>query len=164
MRYTEQPDQAFWSNSRVLVAKQQKLFNILWEMAMPLSARIKELEYHRVPDYQNILTNSEDIKMEIVNIMQQCRNEILVVSSAKILNLLLLTSDFLSQASVLLKRGVNVKILFDKIDSGVRRKFNLINNLDLGNKIQFEFSNQLDKFNELVLIWDSKIMLLNMID
>jgi hypothetical protein len=96
---TGQPDQAFWSNSRNLVAKQQKLFEELWEVAMPLSARTKELEYQQVPDFRNTLTNYHDIKSEITNMMQHCRDEML------------------------------------------------------------GFSNQLDKFNEFILIEDSKLML-----
>ncbi len=40
-----------WSNSKVLVNKQQALFEKLWEMAIPLSARNKELEYHDKTEY-----------------------------------------------------------------------------------------------------------------
>lgn len=41
--------QTLGSNSKVLVDKQQELFNILWEVATPLSLRRKELEQEKNP-------------------------------------------------------------------------------------------------------------------
>jgi len=35
----KQPDQTLWSNSKVLVDKQQVLFDKLWSMAIPLSVK-----------------------------------------------------------------------------------------------------------------------------
>lgn len=155
---SEQPDQTLWSNSKSLVDRQQTLFNKIWDIAIPLSVRNKELKYQQVPHYRNTLTNSSDIKSEVSNLVQQCREELLIISSVRLLNLLLLASDFLTQVSVLLKRGVKIRILSDSLDTDIENKFNFINSLDLGDKIQYGYSNQLNKFNELVLITDGKTM------
>ncbi len=37
----------------------------MWDIAIPLSVRNKELRYQQVPHYRNTLTNSSDIKTEI---------------------------------------------------------------------------------------------------
>jgi sugar-specific transcriptional regulator TrmB len=156
---SEQPDQTLWSNSKALVDRQQDLFNKMWDIAIPLSARTKELEYHSVPEYQNALTNSKDIKKQIALIIQQSRNELLLISSSKLLNLIILTFDFLSQISVLLKRGVRIRILSNSLDEDTKSKFNFMNGLGVGHKIQYEYSNQLENYNELMMISDSKTMI-----
>ena len=86
----EQPNQTLWSNSKELVDKQQTLFNKMWDIAISLSVRNKELKYQQVPQYRDTLTNSSDIKAEISSVVQQCREELLIFSSVKLLNLLLL--------------------------------------------------------------------------
>ena len=156
---SEQPDQTLWSNSKALVDRQQDLFNKMWEIAIPLSARTKELEYQSIPDYQNALTNAKEIKKQIDLLIQQSRAELLLISSSKLLNLIILTTDFLIQTSVLLKRGVRIRILSDMIDEDIKSKFNFINGLGLGQQIQYEFSSILDKFSELTIISDGKSML-----
>lgn len=156
---SEQPDQTLWSNSRALVDRQQTLFDRIWDIAVPLRVRNKELEYQQVPHYQYVLTNFSDIKREVSNLIQQCRKELLIISSVKLLILLLLSSDFLSQVSVILRRGVNIRVLCNSMDTDIENKINFINSSDLGNKIEYGFSNQLDKFNELILISDGKAML-----
>lgn len=156
---SEQPDQILWSNSKALVNRQQSLFNKIWDVAIPISARTKELEYQSVLDYQNALTNSDDIKRQIDLMILQTKKELLLISSSKLLNLLVLTSEFLSQISVLLKRGANIRILFDRPNNDIKNKFNLINSLNLGTRIQYEFFNQLEKYNELILISDGKMMI-----
>lgn len=52
-------------------------------------------------DYQKVITNSNDIKREISNILQQCRKELLIISSLKMLNLSVLSSEFLGEISIL---------------------------------------------------------------
>lgn len=156
---SEQPDQTLWSNSKILVDKQQTLFDRMWDIAMPLSVRNRELEYQKFPSYHNEMTNMYDIKEEISNLIQQCREELLITSSVNLLNLLLLGSDFLSQISILLKRGVKIRILSNSIDTDIENKFSFINNLGLDGKIQYGYSNQVEKFNELILIGDGKAML-----
>ncbi len=155
---SDQPDQTLWSNSKELVDKQQSLFDRMWDIAIPLSVRKRELRYQQFPPYQDDITDLDDIAEEISNLIQRCRKELLIVSSVKLLNLILLTSD-LSLISVLLKRGVNIKILSDTVDADIENKFNFLNSLELGGKILYGYSNQIDKFNELILISDGKVML-----
>jgi sugar-specific transcriptional regulator TrmB len=93
-----------------LVKQQRHLFDSLWDIAIPLSARNKELEYQQDSHYQKTLTNPEDIKREINDVIQQCRKELLIISSTKLLNHLHLSNDFLLQISDLLKRGVCVRV------------------------------------------------------
>ena len=154
-----QPDQIFFSNSKSLVKQQRHLFDILWDIAIPLSARNSELEHQQDPHYQKILTNPEDIKREINNVIDQCRKELLIISSAKLLNHLLLSSGFLVQISGLLKRGVNIRVLSNSIDMEIKTNFNFVNSLDLDSRIEYGISNQLERFNESILIADGRIML-----
>ena len=126
--------------------------------------RKKELEYQQVPQYRNTLTNLSDIKVEISNLVQQCREELLIIASVKLLNLLLLGADFLTQVSVSLKRGVNVRLLSNSMETDIESKFIFINSLGIGSKIQYGYSNQLDKFNELILISDGKTILRSLLE
>lgn len=156
---SEQPDQTLWSNSKALVDRQQDLFNKMWDIAIPLSTRTKELEYQSIPDYQNSLTNAKEIKKQIDLLIQQSRKELLLISSSKLLNLIILTTDFLSQISVLLKRGVRIRILSNNVDRDIKSKFNFINGLGLDQQIEYEFSHLLNKYSEFTVISDGKSML-----
>lgn len=46
-RDSDKPDQTLWSNSKDLVDKQRILFDKMWNIAIPLSTRRKELEYKK---------------------------------------------------------------------------------------------------------------------
>jgi hypothetical protein len=131
----------------------------MWDIAIPLSTRTKELEYQSIPDYQNSLTNAKEIKKQIDLLIQQSRKELLLISSSKLLNLIILTTDFLSQISVLLKRGVRIRILSNNVDRDIKSKFNFINGLGLDQQIQYEFSHLLNKYSEFTVISDGKSML-----
>ena len=159
-----QPDQIFFSNSKTLVKQQRHLFDSLWDIAIPLSARNKELEYQQDSHYQKTLTNPEDIKREINDVIQQCRKELLIMSSTKLLNHLHLSNDFLLQISDLLKRGVCVRVLSNVLDTDIKTKFSFVNSLGLKSRIEYEVSNQLDRFNESILIADGKSMLRSIFD
>jgi hypothetical protein len=159
-----QPDQIFFSNSKTLVKQQRHLFDSLWDIAIPLSARNKELEYQQDSHYQKTLTNPEDIKREINDVIQQCRKELLIISSTKLLNHLYLSNDFLLQISDLLKRGVYVRILSNVLDTDIKTKFSFVDSLGLKSRIEYEVSNQLNRFNESILIADGKSMLRSIFD
>ena len=142
-----------------MVKQQRHLFGSLWDIAIPLSVRNKELEYQQDPHYQKVITKPEDIKREMSNVIQQCRKELLIISSTKLLNHLLLTSAFLSQISGLLKRGVNIRVLSNSMDTDIKTNFNFVNSLGLDSRIEYGVSNQLDRFNESILIADGKTIL-----
>ena len=61
-RDSDKPDQTLWSNSKMLVDKQQSLFDKLWDIAIPLSLRRKEIEYEHDIDSQITLTSQDEIQ------------------------------------------------------------------------------------------------------
>ena len=91
--------------------------------------------------------------------IQQCRKELSIISSAKLLNHLHLSNDCLLQISDLLKRGVYVRVLSNVMDTAIKTKFSFVNSLGLASRIEYGVSNQSDRFNESILIADGKSML-----
>jgi hypothetical protein len=63
-RDSDRPDQTLWSNSKALVEKQQALFEKLWEMATPLPAKRKEIEYEETANIQKTITGYNSIGRE----------------------------------------------------------------------------------------------------
>ncbi|MDN5845019.1 MAG: hypothetical protein L0H53_01955 [Candidatus Nitrosocosmicus sp.] len=57
--------QTFFSNSKSLVDKQISIYNDLWNMAKPLSSRIKELDYQNTTGYDKSLLGIKNIQNEI---------------------------------------------------------------------------------------------------
>ena len=59
---SERPDQTLWSNSKELVQKQQEIFDKLWDLAIPLSIRRKEIELEIIllsfKEYSQVWTKS----------------------------------------------------------------------------------------------------------
>ena len=156
---TEKPDQAFWSNSITLVRKQQALFNDLWEMAIPLSARNRELTYHVNPEYRKTFTDYHRIHQEVKSILEQCRNEVSIFVSFNILQRVFDDKDWIKSISTLLARGVNIRILTDDIDDESASRIIRLQNENKSKPIQFGFSNKLGNFNELVILSDDKYAL-----
>ena len=60
----EPPDQTLWSNSKDLVEKQQALFDRLWNMAIPVTLRRKELENDNSKKQKKIITNYDELVKE----------------------------------------------------------------------------------------------------
>ncbi len=83
----------------------------------------------------------------------------MIISSARLLNLLIATPDFLTHLSTILKRGGKIKVLSNELDTDITNKFNFINSLKLDGIIEYKCSNQIDRFNELVVLCDSKSMI-----
>jgi len=156
---TEQPDQAFWSNSRAFVEKQQKLFDDLWEMAIPLLTRNNELKYQEKHEYNKILTNYNRIYQEVKSIIEQSRMELLILSSFQILQKFLVEKDFVNTISSTLKRGTIIKILTDEIYEDSISQIAGINKKNKDEGFQLGFSNKLGKFTELVIVSDGKYIL-----
>ena len=53
------PDQTLFSNNPDLVKRQITLFEKLWEISIPLSVRIRELDRNDQPKYQQMISNLE---------------------------------------------------------------------------------------------------------
>jgi hypothetical protein len=71
---SEKPDQTLWSNSRELVQKQQEIFNKLWDLAIPLSVRKKEIELEDKTTFiQRGFTGMDQIQSEITSLVLLCK-------------------------------------------------------------------------------------------
>ena len=116
----------------------------MWNTLIPLSERNKELEYSQIPNYQRAITNLREIKKELDSIFQQSKKELLINSSARLLNKLLDAADFLTQISTILKRRGKIRVSTNGLDNDFATKFNFNNNLNLGNTV-----NTKNLFNEI---------------
>lgn len=151
--------QTLWSNSKVLVDKQQELFNNLWEIATPLALRRKELQQEEKPHYQKILKDYKEILDEMDLIIKQCRKELLIFSSMITLHVILDGNNFLDNLISLLRRGVTIKILTDNVDEYLIKQVAKINNPSQTKSIQLGYASKLDDSNEMVIISDNKYLL-----
>ena len=155
----EPPAQAFFSNSKGFVDRQQELFDKLWEISTPLSHRIKELEYQEKPNYSKMLTNYNEIQDEVHSIIEQSEKELLIFSSIKTLHDILNENNNLSKFKLLLQRGVAVRILTDSIDGRLLSHVAEINNTNKNKHIQLGHTNKLGSINEVAIISDGKIVI-----
>ena len=153
------PAQAFFSNSKGFVDRQQELFNKLWEIAIPLSHRIKELEHQEKPNYSKTLKNYDEIQDEVNSIIEQSERELLIFSSIKALHDILKENNNLSKFKSLLRRGVAVRILTDSIDGRLLSHVAAINNTNKNKHIQLGYTNKLGNIKEVAIISDGKIVI-----
>ncbi|HET6590260.1 MAG TPA: hypothetical protein VFG45_08860 [Candidatus Nitrosocosmicus sp.] len=156
----EPPSQAYFSNSKSLVKSQQVLFDRLWKISVPLETRLKEIEYQDRLNYSKILSNQDEIYNEIANIIDQTRKELLIFSSSSILDNLTNHPQFLSNCISLSDKKASLRILVDNDDYRFLEKFqhieNKSGNVDL---VEVGFTGKVGKFNETVMISDSKYVI-----
>ena len=156
----EPPSQAYFSNSKSLVISQQALFDRLWKISMPLESRLKEIEYQDKLNYSKILSNQEEIYNEIASISNQTRKELLIFSSSSILCKVTNQSQFLNNCIRLSDKKAVLRILVDSASENILDKFKHINNeSDNTDFIEIGFTEKLGKFNEMVMISDSKYVI-----
>ena len=156
----EPPSQAYFSNSKSLVISQQTLFDRLWKIAMPLESRLKEIEYQNKLNYSKILSNPDEIYNEINSTIDQTRKELLIFSSSSILSKVTNHSQFLNNCIKLLDKKAVLRILVDSADENILDKFKHINNeSDNADLIDIGFTEKLGKFNEMLMISDSKYVI-----
>jgi hypothetical protein len=156
---TEKPEQGFLSNSKVLVDKQLQVFEKLWEVAIPISIRTKELKHHESQEFQKMLTDFIEIKNEVYSLIAQSKKDLVIYSSIKILNSFIHEDRFWNHYVVLLKRGVNIKILTDDYNSELLGHIHEINRTNKNNQIQIGYSNKLGNIEEFIIISDGKDLL-----
>lgn len=154
----EPPSQALFSNSKALVISQQQLFNRLWDIATPLSYRMKDIEYQEKLNYLRIFTDQNDIRLEIISLVSQVANELIIFSSFEILHSLFDTT-ILPSIKSLVDGGIKIKILVDKTYNYFQVKINSITEERTNDSIQIGYLNKLGRFNEMILIRDSKYVL-----
>ena len=158
-RDSDKPDQTLWSNSKTLVDKQRILFDKMWDIAIPLSIRRKELEYEKRSGRKKIITDFDTLLNEIDTLTITCKKELIIFSSTKILCNILSKNNFVNYFPPLLKNDVKIKILVDNTDSILIKLITAINYTNRTNPIQLMYSNKISEFNELVIISDDKYML-----
>lgn len=158
-RDSDKPDQTLWSNSKTLVDKQRILFEKMWDIAIPLSIRRKELEYEKRLGRKKIITDYDTLLNEIDTLTITCKKELIIFSSTKILCNILSKNNFVNYFPPLLKNGVKIKILVDNTDSNLIKLITAINYTNRINPIHLMYSNKISEFNELVIISDDKYML-----
>lgn len=154
----EPPSQAFFSNSQLLVRNQQQLFDRLWKIATPLAYRLKEIEYQEKLNYLRIITDQNEIKSEINSLVKQAADELIIFSSFEILHDIFET-DIFPSVRPLLDRVITIKILVDSANEYFQIKMNSVTEKKESNRIQIGYLNKLGRFNEMILISDSKYVL-----
>ena len=156
----EPPSQAYFSNSKSLVISQQVLFDRLWKIGMPLESRLKEIEYQDKLNYSKILSNQDEIYNEIDSMIDQTRKELLIFSSSSLLSKVANQSSFLDNYRKISDKKVALRILVDSADENVLDKFKHINNKsDSAYLIDVGFIEKLGKFNEMLMISDSRYVI-----
>lgn len=153
------PQQAFFSNSRALIDKQQALFDQLWEIAIPLEKRIKQLETHEGSRSDRIILNSDEIEDEIISLINKCNRELIIFSSIHIFKHFIYSKNIWKYCSILLARNARIKILVDSFDPDLLYNVQLINQKTKGNLIQLEYSAKLESLNECLIIIDGSQLL-----
>lgn len=156
---SDKPDKTLWSNSKDLVEKQQILFDKMWNMAIPLSTRKKELEYEKRKAQKKMIKDIEALQNEIDSLAVKCKKELIIFSSTKIMYDILIKNDFWSYLPSLLGSGIKIKILLDNEDIILSKRISELNDNYRLNTVQIMHSNRVNVINEAVIISDDKIML-----
>jgi hypothetical protein len=156
----EPPSQAYFDNSKSLVKSQQNLFDKLWNIAMPLETRLKEIEYRDRLNYSKIMYNQYEIYNEIFTAIDQTTKELLIFSSSSILDTVTNHPQFLDKYTKLLDKEAAMRILIDNDNCHFMDKFRIIyDELDNPDLIDVGIIEKLGKFNEMVMISDSKYVI-----
>lgn len=150
--------QTFFSNSMSLVRKQISVYQDLWNMAKPLSSRIKELEFQNINGYDRSLFGIEDIQNEINFLIEQTKQELTIFSNYNILKRIF-DSNMLINLNAKLRNNIVSKILVDNYDHQIQNQIKVLNDKNRTSLIQFEYTNRLGEFNEMIVCFDGKYVL-----
>jgi hypothetical protein len=152
--------QTYFSTSKTLAEEQMQLFEELWRMAIPFSARKKELEYEDKRDDQRTIINYENIQREIEALLLTCKRDLTIFSSNSILGLLLYKYNFLNYLPSILQRDISIKILTVSVDEYLIKQIASINeSLPSVKPIQIGFANKIGDLDEMIIIFDDKHLL-----
>jgi hypothetical protein len=153
------PQQAFFSNSKPFIDKQQALFDLLWEIAIPIDLRNKELKLKESGRLLKTLDKIDEIRNTINTLMEACKKEIVIFSSMNSLENLNRGVAFWQWCIELEKRNIRIKILTDGSTLNLRNEINKLNKTLQNNLIQIEYSSKLGSINECIIISDGKALL-----
>jgi len=153
------PQQAFFSNSRILIDKQQTLFDQLWEMAIPLEKRNKQLVSNESQGLDKVVLKFDEINEEINSLIDKCNRELIIFSSINILKHFIHSENIWKYCLMLLRRNARIKILVDGYDSYLLHQIQRINKEAKVNFICIEYSSKLESLNECLIITDGNKLL-----
>jgi len=153
------PQQAFFSNSKDFIDKQQALFNQLWEIAIPIKIRNRELKLKREElDFKKTFDSVDEIQSEIIALLEHCKRELVIFSTINILVHFTHFEAFWRHCAMLAKQNVSIKILTDEFIPGILNQIHKLNNGLLGDVIQIRNSSKLENIDECVMIIDAKLI------
>ena len=152
------PQQAFFSNSKPFIDKQQALFNQLWEIAVPIDLRNKELKLKESGYLLKNLNKTDEIQSTILTLMDTCKKEFIVFSSINILQNLTYVVAFWQRCIELEDRNVHIKILTDGSTLKLRNEIAKLNKTLQTDLIQIEYSGKLGSISECMIICDGKAL------
>lgn len=147
--------QTYFSNSKPLAENQLQLFEELWNMAIPISTRLKELEYEDKRDTQTI-SDLENIQGVVESLLLTCKRDLTIFSSNKILCYLMNKVKYLDYLPTILRKDMSIKILIEDIDVYFARQIDFINKSAQVKPIQIGYTNKIGEINEMVMIIDNK--------
>ena len=150
--------QSFFSNSKSLVEKQLSIYNDLWNMAKPLTTRIKELEFQNNDGYTKSFLGIENIQNEINFLVEHAKQELTIFSNYEILKRIF-DSNMLINLNAKLQDNIVSKILVDNYNHHIQNQIEVLNNNDRTSLIQLEYSDRLGEFNEMIICFDGKYIL-----
>ena len=150
--------QSFFSNSKSLVEKQLSIYNDLWNMAKPLSSRIKELEFQNNSGYDKSLLGIKNIQNEINFLVEQTKQELTIFSNYELLKRIF-NSNMLINLNTKLQNNIVSKILVDNYDRQIQNQIEVLNDNNRTSLIQLEYSDRLGEFNEMIICFDGKYIL-----
>lgn len=153
------PQQAFFSNSKPFIDKQQALFDQLWEIAIPIDLRNKELKLKESGNLLKNLYKTDEIRNTILTLMDTCKKEFIVFSSMNIFENLTYIVAFWKRCIELEDRNVRIKILTDGSTLKLRNEIIKLDKTLPTDLIQIEYSGKLGSINECMIISDDKALL-----
>jgi hypothetical protein len=153
------PQQAFFSNSRYFIDKQQALFDQLWDIAIPLDLRNRELKLKESSNFLKTFTKLDEIQTAMNTLMENCKKELIIFSSIDILIKLSHLVLFWQKCIRLENRKVKIKILTDGSTLELRNQINNIKDNSESDLIRIEYSSKLGSINECMIISDGKSLL-----
>ena len=154
----QKPEQAFFCNSKALVDKQQTLLETLWDIAVPLNGRNKTMKLQDAPDFHKSFINFEDVNTEVIYFLNDCKEELFMLSSIKMLDYFADDDIFWMKILELLRKEIRIKILTDGYNQSFICQLNKLGNthrsINENNQIQIGYSSKLGNITEFILIND----------
>jgi two-component system sensor histidine kinase VicK len=106
------------STVKVFVQQQQYFFNTLWEKAIPVEQRIREIEEGRVPEKLEILEDTHKSIGRAFDIMKKTRKELLVLFATPRTFAFALQGESADIYRKISQKGVTIKVLVPRDANG----------------------------------------------